>query len=60
MKLRGDDAPTRDDGVTGANASVEVAKRQIAERMARMHFMVIEVYGEYELLVLLGYDNDVG
>jgi hypothetical protein len=60
MKLRGDNAPTRDDGATGANASVEVAKRQIAERMARMLFMVIEVYDEYELLVLLGYDNDLG
>jgi len=52
MKFRCDaPTPTRDDGATGANASVDLAKRQSAERMARMLFMVIDVYGEYELLV---------
>ena len=41
-KLCGDDATTtRVAGTTGANASVEVAKRQIAERMAMMLFMAI-------------------
>ncbi len=41
-KLRGDDATTtRVAGTTGANASVEVAKRQITERMAMMLFMAI-------------------
>lgn len=46
-KLRGDDAT----GATGANASVEVANRQIAERMATILFMVIVVLREDDTLV---------
>ena len=38
-------------GATGANASVEVANRQIAERMATILFMVIVVFREDDSLV---------
>ena len=60
-KLRGDDAI----GATGANASVEVANRQIAERIATILFMVIVVLREDDTLVgrksygLGYYDNDI-